>query len=230
MTGALLKVIACIAMALSHFGYVFHQVLPPVLVDIFYFTGRISFPIFAYLITEGWSYTSNKTKYMGRLFLFAIISQIPYVLALSGTEPANFEWNVMLTLFLGSCSLALEDASLDATGKKKWLLLLAALVPVAIGFFVPMDYGWAGVAAIYLMGLFRDNRYFRLAVLTVAMALVYMLEFSVYYSVAFLFTLPGIFLLYCYNGMRGRVKYKVLFYLFYPLHLMVLYLVEKVIV
>ena len=227
MTSGVLKILACIAMALSHTGGVFHKVLPALTVDILYYTGRISFPVFAYLITEGWSYTNRKARYMGRLFFFSLLSQIPYTLAISGTAPSDFEWNVMLTLFLGSCSLAIEDAALVGEGYKRRLLFLLSAFPIGFAFVIPMDYGWAGIASIWLMGLFRENRYYRLAALTFAMGLVYLLKFSVYYGIAFLCMLPAVFLLYRYNGIKGKTPGKYFFYGFYPAHLLVLWAVSR---
>lgn len=222
LSASVLKIIACAAMALSHFGGVFRHSLPPVAVDIFYFTGRIAFPVFAYLITEGWKYTRSKRRYMLRLFGFALLSQIPYSLALEGSFRQPLEFNVLFTLFLGTCMLQIEDMALEAKGGRRRLLFVAALLPAVPGFLLDMDFGWKGILCVGLMGLVREKKN-KLAVLTASMMLVYLPGVSAYYSIAFLCTLPALILLYFYNGSRGRVKCKYLFYLFYPLHLLVFY-------
>ena len=222
MSGSVLKIIACTAMALSHFGGIFRHILPGVLADVFYFTGRIAFPIFAYLITEGWQYTKSKPRYMLRLFEFALLSQIPYSLAVDGSLRILLEWNVLFTLFLGTCMLRIEDMALTAKGSRRWLLFAAALLPAVPGILLDMDFGWEGILCVGLMGLVQEKPY-KLAVLAASMMLVYLPGASVYYGIAFLCTLPALILLYFYNGSRGRVKCKYLFYLFYPLHLLVFY-------
>ena len=222
MSALILKIIACMAMAVSHFGCIFRNFLPPVWVDLLYYTGRVSFPIFAYLITEGWQYTGSKSRYMLRLFGFALLSQIPYALAIDSVGAQNFELNVLFTLFLGTCVLWIEDRASGQQGIFGGFLFILAFLPVSLGFLFEMDFGWEGILCIGLMGLV-SRKNCKLGILLAAMALIYIADFSVYYGVAFLFTLPAILLLYFYNGSRGRVKCKYMFYLFYPLHLTVLY-------
>ena len=222
MRRSTLKIIACTAMAISHFGCIFHSFLPAVLVDLLYYVGRISFPIFAYLITEGWCYTKSKPRYMRRLLFFAVLSQIPYTLAVSGNAVSHFELNVLFTLFLGTCVLWIADIALDFQGPFRYLLLFLSLIPVSLGFCFDMDFGWGGILCISFMGL-SHNKSVKLCALVLSMGLIYLADFSLYYGIAFLFTLPAVILLYFYDGSSGRVKYKYLFYLFYPAHLLVLY-------
>ncbi len=222
MSGLALKIIACTAMAVSHFGCIFRNLLPPVWVDLLYYVGRISFPIFAYLITEGWQYTKSKSRYMLRLLGFALLSQIPYTLAIDGIGSPIFELNVLFTLFLGTCVLWIEDRAFTHQGFSRGLLLILSLLPISLGFLFEMDFGWEGILGIGLMGLV-SRKNCKLGILLTSMALIYLADFSVYYGIAFLFTLPAVILLYFYNGSRGRVKCKYMFYLFYPAHLTVLY-------
>ncbi len=227
MSGLILKIIACTAMAVSHFGCIFMNLLPSIWVDLLYYTGRISFPIFAYLITEGWQYTKSKSRYMLRLLGFAFLSQIPYMLAIGGAGATSFELNVLFTLFLGTCVLWIEDRALEYQGLSRNLLLILTLLPISLGFLFRMDFGWEGILGIGLMGLVSQKNY-KLGVLLNTMALIYLADFSVYYGIAFLFTLPAFILLYFYNGSRGRVKCKYMFYLFYPAHLTILYCIYSV--
>lgn len=97
----LLKLVACFAMLLDHAGIVFGwegwDVLPSDITDTMRYVGRLAFPVFAFLIVNGWGYTKNKQRYFSNLILFAIISQIPYTLAFYfvnlekvGTENATY--------------------------------------------------------------------------------------------------------------------------------------------
>ena len=223
MSGFRLKVIAGAAMAFSHFGCLFWDLLSPAAVDFFYFIGRISFPVFAYLITEGWRYTKSKSQYMLRLFCFAVLSQVPYLLVVNRGKLFPFELNVLFSFFWGTCVLWLEDCALKAekTGRR-WGLFCLSLTPVFLSFFLPMDYGWKGVLCVVLMGLMKEKNK-KLGILLGCVALIYLQPFSVYYGFAFLSALPALLLLYFYNGLRGRTQGKYLFYLFYPGHLAVLY-------
>ena len=75
MTSFVLKIIAIITMFIDHLGYaVFNRFSP------LNFIGRISFPIFAFQISEGYIHTKNVKKYLARLFIFSLISQIPFYL------------------------------------------------------------------------------------------------------------------------------------------------------
>ena len=95
MTSFALKIIACITMFIDHLGYaIFHKM------SYFNYIGRLAFPIFAYQIGEGYVHTKNIKLYFFRLGLFAIVSQIPYMLFHSIIS-ANFSLNIFFTLFLG---------------------------------------------------------------------------------------------------------------------------------
>ena len=89
-----LKIIAIVSMLVDHIGLVF---FPEVMM--FRIIGRISFPIFAYVLAEGIYYTKDITKYMLRLGIFALLSEIPYDLAVMGSVLEFSHQNVFFTLF-----------------------------------------------------------------------------------------------------------------------------------
>ena len=91
-----LKIIAIVSMLVDHIGLVF---FPEVMM--FRIIGRISFPIFAYVLAEGIYYTKDITKYMLRLGIFALLSEIPYDLAVMGSVLEFSHQNVFFTLFFG---------------------------------------------------------------------------------------------------------------------------------
>ena len=96
MSSFVLKLIAVISMILDHTGYVIFGSFSWMNV-----IGRLAFPIFAFCITEGYAHTSNLKKYFFRLLLFAIISQVPYMLFLSIFSDSLMNWNILFTLVLG---------------------------------------------------------------------------------------------------------------------------------
>lgn len=177
--------------------------------------GRLAFPIFCFLLVEGFQKTGNKYKYMLRMALFTVLAEIPFDLALSGKM---FYWgyqNVMLTLLIGmltmwGCSLMEEQFA-----QRKLLLIAGCALCTGLGMlsahFLQTDYAAKGILCIMVLYFFRHNRLWQS--LTGALSLIWEAEAMI----SFLF-------IYQYNGQRGR-QMKYLFYFFYPLHLLILYFI-----
>ena len=104
MSAFTLKIIAVITMFIDHIGYIVYNGKIPYL----NFIGRLSFPIFAFQISEGYIHTKNLKKYFFRLFLFAIISQFPFML-FDSLFIDEFYLNVFFTLLLGLLSIFIYD-------------------------------------------------------------------------------------------------------------------------
>lgn len=188
--------------------------------------GRMAFPIYCYLLVEGFHYTKNATKYALRLFLFALISEIPFDIALNGTI-LEFQYNnVFFTLWLGLLAVMgidfLRRHTIIHTQNiaLQYLLTffrgigLMAIVLFAMGiaeFLLCTDYGAAGVAAIVAIYLLRNHP---MAGFTAAVILLGLLSDSSEFC-ALLMLAP----LYFYNGTRGK-QMKYFFYAFYPVHLL----------
>lgn len=182
------------------------------------YLGRIAFPLFAFLVGEGYCHTSNLKKYSKRLILFALISQIPFMLfrTLVG------EWrmlNILFTLLLGLGSIAVWDKF----GKKS-IPIIALLV--FLGKILRVDYGWYGVLSVFVLYLFRQRKIGREIAFLVLNTIYYYPRLSSNMSLSLVIsysctTIPVIFLLF-YNGKLGR-KTKYLYYLFYPIHMIILY-------
>ena len=139
-----LKSVAIFFMIIDHTAVVF---FPKVLE--LRLLGRIAFPLFIWCGVAGSELTSNHVRYLIRLFLFALISQPFFMLALS------HEWyqlNVFATLFLGQ--LALFGIKKKRYFSQIWVPLICLLIPC----FVYMDYGWKGVALIILMYMARKTK------------------------------------------------------------------------
>ena len=118
MSSFILKIIAVISMLFDHCGYIFFNKITFMNV-----IGKISFPIFAFQISEGYKYTKNLKQYFFRLFIFAIISQVPFTLFLNCLGTTTFAFNIFFTLILGLLSITIYDKS-----KNKSLGLFAVLL------------------------------------------------------------------------------------------------------
>lgn len=174
-----------------------------------HYIGRTAFPLFAFLITEGFTHTHDRKKYGINLFIFALISEIPWNLAHTG-HLFYARQNVFFTLLLGYLGLCALEYYKDDYRKK--IITLACLLGVSL--VLRADYTCFGFGFIILLYLL-DRR--MMAILGCCM-----LPSRWIGGLAFVPILM-------YNGERGFAKAKWIkyaFYIFYPLHLLVLYLVR----
>ncbi len=142
-----IKIVAYITMFLDHIKYV----LPDTNCFITEFLGRISYPLFAFLITEGYIHTKDLGKYYKRLIILAIISQIPFMLF--RTFVGNFLLlNILVTLLLGLIAINIYDKM-----ENKILGIIICVLFSLLGEVIKVDYGWYGVAVIILFYIFRKN-------------------------------------------------------------------------
>ncbi|MCD7885495.1 MAG: conjugal transfer protein TraX [Lachnospiraceae bacterium] len=227
ISGSTLKLIAIITMLIDHTGAtVLRSIarLPAVTgnaalrstwVNIYNISrdiGRIAFPIFCFLLVEGFLHTRSPKKYAGRLFLFALISEIPFDIALKGSWCYPDKQNVYFTLLIG---LLVMIAIRWITDNGTRRLILSAL-PVALGmllaWLLKTDYDYKGVFLIAVLYLMRDTRIYQCLGGAAA------ISWELPAPIAFI---P----IYFYNGKRG-ISLKYVFYWFYPVHLMVLYAIN----
>lgn len=228
VTGSTLKMIAIIAMFIDHTAAIVLErmlYLPEFasvrLLSVYWvmrLIGRLGFPIFCFLLIEGFCYTRNVKKYAGRLFLFALVSEIPFDLGFAGKI---FYWqyqNVFFTLFIGLLVLIVFRF---VEGKTAWNKVVRAVlhVPVlAAGMlaadFLMTDYSGMGVLTIAVMYLFRRSRQLEMGAGCIVLTIMSLNEVS-----AFLTMIP----VGMYNGKRGW-SLKWVFYVFYPAHILLLYI------
>ena len=167
--------------------------------------GRIAFPIFCFQLVEGFFSTKNLPRYMLRILLAGLLSEIPFDLAL---RQALFDWkyqNVMFTLLLGLCMMAV----MERFKKTPVLMLLLGAPFPAIAHFLNTDYGWKGLALIAVLYFFRSHQLLQLVLGAL----------SICWEWPAIFAFP---LLALYNGKRGRSLPRLVTYLFYPAHLALL--------
>lgn len=201
--------------------------------------GRLAFPIFAFQLCEGYRHTSDYRRYRRRLLVFALLSEIPFNLFYAGSVIFPFHQNVLFTLLLGLLAIRQADMLRREEGiKKKSLRCLALLLIFAGGVVLFPDYGLMGVMTVLCFFVFRDHRLFQLA----AMAVLNIFTFKgqtipiSLFGLACDFPIQGFALLalpliWLYNGEKGRggKGLRLFWYIFYPLHMLALYFIQRII-
>ena len=217
LDGTTLKIIAMISMVFDHVGDMFFPgVMWPRMI------GRLAMPIFSFFIAEGFAHTRDKKKYLGRLGLFALISEIPFDLAFDGKLGPGHQ-NIMLTFFLAASALMLFDRIRGGNGPegdrisvgKTVLGVLAVAGIAALALLLRADYTVFAVVAVFLFYILRQKH--PLLRSGVGVAFLALTRTMGYYGATGFSFIP----LALYNGKKGK-GLKWLFYAFYPGHLLLL--------
>ncbi len=239
ISGSTLKMIAIITMLIDHIGAaIFGRMLMAAGIDslnttdtsvvlqwltdnaglyavymVLRYIGRIAFPIFCFLLVQGFAHTRDKRKYALRLGLFALLSEIPFDLAVSSAVLEFQHQNVFFTLFIGLVTMIAYEA---VEKKEEWsgvlkvvCWIVIVLAGMGIAKFLRTDYDAIGVFCIMMLYIFRQKKSTQIIVGCVS----FLWELTA--PLAFI---PIAF----YNGKRGW-KMKYFFYAFYPVHLLILY-------
>lgn len=215
-----LKLIAIITMFIDHFAAV---LLPN---DMFIYLilrgiGRLAFPIFAFLIVEGFFHSSNIKKYIIRLGIFALISEIPFDLAFYNKICYMGHQNIFFTLLLALILISLLDKIDKLYSSNLWLrntyssLLILFIATISI--VMKTDYDFAG---IFMIATFYYFRGYKIRITMYLFFLQYII-LGIFQTIGTLSMIPISF----YNGKKGK-SLKYFFYFFYPVHLIVLYIVN----
>jgi len=228
MTVFQLKLLAIITMIIDHIGLFF---FPQIIV--FRIIGRISFPIFAWLIANGAYHTHNIHGYLIRLLLFAYIAQAPFFLANYYRDSTFSGLNVLFTLFFGLAAIFFIRRT-----TKRLLWVFIAIIFAGIAQFLNTDYGAMGVMSIIFFYIFFNNKIY----LVLSQIIVYLSPFLIWatflakYDVSLvpqymtsniepLAIVSLIFLLW-HNKKEG-LKAKYLFYVFYPLQYVIIIMLQR---
>ncbi len=171
--------------------------------------GRVAFPIYCFLLVEGFLHTRDVKKYALRLGIFALLSEIPFDLAFEHSLLYIHSQNVFFTLLLGLLAM-MGVRCFEENWQYRWLGLAAAVLCCFLGDALYTDYGTFGVFFIVMLYAFRNCGWLQAAVGAVLIA---------WEKTAPLAFIP----ILMYNGTRGKWKLKILFYAIYPIHLLVLY-------
>lgn len=218
LSGAQLKYIAFLSMLIDHVNKAL--VYPNlnggalnVVSNIFDILGRIAFPIFIFLLVEGFFKTRSRWKYLMMLLIFAVISEVPFDMFTTGTfiEP---NWNnIMFTLALVLVTIWIIDVlreKMETLPKALWYLLSFFIVAVMCfaASNLSLDYEYHAVLIGYFFYIFHERQ-----ILAIPFSFISMYKEP--------WALLGFGLTLTYNGNRGR-QYKIFNYLFYPVHLLIL--------
>jgi len=230
LTANILKMIAIIAMTIDHITWSlfpgFHiGALPLVL----HLIGRMAAPIFMFFIVEGYYNTKNIKKYIFRMLIFALISHVPFAIYVGESivplKNGLFEQTSIIWGFLmGLIALSVWKSS----NIKLWLKGL--IIFACVVFALPANWSVPTVFAILFMGINYGNFKRQMIWLTISIfiySIVYIFVFDTVYGILQMGIILAIPVLACYKGKRGTLKaMKWIFYIYYPLHLLILGLIE----
>lgn len=219
LDGRTLKIIAVISMFIDHMGA---ALFPEII--FFRILGRVAFPIYCFLLVEGACHTHNYKKYVARMAIFALISEIPFDLAFYNSVVAVGHQNVFFTLAIGLGMIwFLEhpmNNDMDIPDSIHKLLTLAVAGIAAE--LLQTDYGFSGIAIIFIFYILRSNFVVKSIVVAIICVSMGWVE-----AFAILALIP----IALYNGQRGR-QTKIMqygFYAFYPVHLFLLFIIHQIV-
>lgn len=226
-----LKRVAMALMLLDHVGVALHGMIPHAAYVSLRALGRPAFPLFCFLLVEGFRHTRSRVRYALYLALFAALSELPADLLFRGWEARGAGMNALVTLLLGLLTLVALDAVLRALAQRRLLagLCCAAVTgaAMALAWLLQPSYGWLGV--VLIVWIFLAGRRFpqhRTAAVCAAVALWAAGDTFLDGGIEYLGALACVPVT-LYDGSRGESALpKWVFYAFYPAHLAALYLLR----
>ena len=266
MSALSLRIVACVCMLLDHIGYCFGKRWP--FLEPLRWIGRIAFPLYVFLIVNGFRHTSNRFRYALRLAIFAVISQVPFALMCHRkelltairlllsepltllTHPASIgTLNVFVTLLLALLTVWATD-EMRKHRFTKYVCFLPTLAVFAVYYFglLKSDYGAKGILLAMVFYLF-DGKYilttlgmlcaiyhsyliqFGFLLLRTLQGRPYTVDTPTKWELIQLFSLLSLVFIFLYNGKKGNLPtskagakaVQLGFYLFYPVHMLLLY-------
>ncbi len=209
----ILKLVALLSMFIDHFAYIDFQKS-----DLFYTSlrsiGRLSFPLYIFIITESLYFTKNRKNFLRDLFIIGVISQPLFYIYFDNNLS---KLNVLFTLFLGAFIVYnIDNLKISFKNRNITLLTLSLLIPL----FINVDYSFIGVYSIpilYYAKRLTNNNNVVSALLILAFCAIFYLNASILYF--FSSSLSAIFILF-YNKKEGK-KFKRHFQISYPLHILI---------
>ncbi len=237
MSSFVIKIIAAVAMFIDHAGLILFPQY-----DIFRIIGRLSYPIYAYCIAEGFRFTKNRLSYFGKIFLLGAACQLVYGFVddeLYIGILLVFSFSIVIMTFTDSCKASfrgdksavrklLEKLNINLSNDgDKILSSTLAVLSVATAFvltsFIEFDYGFFGIMLPVFTSLFDEKK--KRMVMFSAALLALCIDVTPSFQIQYwsLLTIP---ILAFYNGKRGKYRLKHFFYIFYPAHLVFLYAIN----
>ncbi len=183
--------------------------------------GRLAFPIYCFLLAEGFRHTRSRRRYAMRLGLFALLSELPFDLSVSGIWWDTAYQNVFFTLLFGLLALMLAEPCYQQGQRRKAFFIV--LVFALAAELLQTDYGFFGVAIIAVFHFLREREAEKYLAGGALLAGLGTLELAAIFSFV-----P----MHLYDGRKGRTGplMKWAFYLWYPLHLLAFGLMVRVLV
>lgn len=233
LNGAQLKVFAIATMLIDHCGLVIvyyallHSAHPALVArqdllwNIYHLMrdiGRTAFPVFLFFLVQGFIHTHDRKAYALRLFVFGILSELPFNLCVDQTLFSTAHQNVMWSLLIGFLMMwAMDSISQKKLPEAaKFLLCIAVISAAALSAWtLKTDYRYKGILILAVLYFVRFNRKLTLAALVVCF---------LWEPAAIFAAIPIAF----YNGKRGNMP-KYFFYWFYPVHLLLLFVLQRII-
>ena len=204
--------------------------------DVFTCLGRLTFPIYAFMIVEGYFHTSNLKKYVNRLFLFAILSEIPFNLVMGSSLFYPLHQNVLWSFLISVGLIHWNEKAKERHVWKRILVGIASLCIAYIGGIITfVDYYNAGILMVLTFYFFRGKKWWNylgqlLCMWYINREMLGGFEYEInLFGDTYFFTRQSIAMLalipiWLYNGKQGyhSKKLQYFYYLFYPLHLLIL--------
>lgn len=202
--------------------------------------GRLAFPIYAFLLVEGYFHTGSLRKYIGRLLLAAMISEIPFNLMSEGafwySGHQNVIWTFLISLLVIHCNERVKERSVEI---RLVTLLLTLLAGFVLALFFKVDYGYGGVFTVFTFYLLRGRNWkvrlgqlFLLAYINLEILEGVCCQVTLFGSVfdfpCQIFALLALGLIWMYRGRQGchSKLFQCVCYGFYPVHLWILGLIS----
>ena len=220
LSGSVLKIIAVLSMLVDHSAAVLvdRSVYPDIYTCMRTF-GRLAFPIFCFLLVEGYIHTRNIKKYIIRLGIFALISEVPFDMAILGANGIELtHQNVFFTLFLGLLMVWCIEWCIEHYKNNQLLQIIVVILFAVAAYFLKTDYMYYGIIQIAFFYYMHNMQLYR--IFSIILINLYMNQ---------PFGALALLLTEAYNGKRG-INIKYLIYVFYPLHLIILYLIKECII
>lgn len=214
-----LKIIAMLSMLIDHIGV---ELFPDL--ESLRIVGRLALPLFAYMIAEGCFYTKNRTKYFILLSSLAVLCQLVFYVAMG-----SLYQSILITFSLSVITIYSIDSILKSKNAFSIILSVIGLAfSLFVAFIAPVlfekqgfaiDYGYLGML-LPVFVYFAPNK-----ICKIIMCGLMLILLAVHIQGVQIYALLALPLLAFYNEKRGTKKLKYMFYIFYPLHLVVIYLV-----
>ena len=236
LTGYELKILALICMTIDHIAYLYYWQIGLPAALILRMIGRFTFPIMAFLLTEGFVHSRNRYAYVIRLLCFGLISAMPFYWLFGKL------YNVMFTLAAGLILLLLQDLIRRRFPLVNPFVWMGLFFAAACGTSVLMrdfDWGFPGIVAIYVTGQLKKFPYYVQGIACTLILFILSVSRSIFENgrmtgstLLFYTAIPlAAVWIAMYNGRRGgkaglAVWQKYTFYIYYPLHLLILYMIH----